>query len=75
VQPYAIDNYNGASGIETDGLKRLLRKERNAYNSVIKAAKVVALSNNRYCHTLTDKQTVAGKYIGQANVIIINVNI
>jgi hypothetical protein len=64
VQLYAIDNYNGTSGIETNGLKRLLKKKRNAYNSVIKAAKVVAFGNNRHYHTLADRQTVTGKYIG-----------
>jgi hypothetical protein len=55
VQSYTINNYNGAFGVETDGLKRLLRKKRNAYNSVIKAAKVVVFNNSKHCHTHTDK--------------------
>jgi hypothetical protein len=56
-------------------LERLLGKKKNAYSSVIETAKVMAFVSGRHYHALTDRQAIAGKYIGQADVIAIGVNI
>jgi hypothetical protein len=55
MQLCAINNYNDVFSIEADGLKQLLRRERDAYNSVIKTAKVMTFGSDRQRYTFADR--------------------